>query len=95
MGIENISMNNSKYMVFSLYSKSLVIFETQDLIKANFSIANCKKLIVSTYLKDNITYMLQIPNLPILIAGTSSGIVASFDISDPNIISNSSQSPSS
>ncbi|KAL4512022.1 hypothetical protein ABPG72_005024 [Tetrahymena utriculariae] len=94
MNIQNIYMNNKNYVVFSLQSQNILIFENNDLIKINFSILTGNMISISQQNYGNIQIMLQIPNTSVLIIGTSQGLVASFDIQNPNLISQPTQQQS-
>ncbi|EAR93718.2 transmembrane protein, putative (macronuclear) [Tetrahymena thermophila SB210] len=94
MGIQNIYMNNKNYVIFSLQSQSIFIFENNDLINSKFSISNSNLINVSQQNNGSILIMLQIPNTSVLVIGTSQGLVESFDIQDPNLISQSTQQQS-
>ncbi|EWS74812.1 transmembrane protein, putative (macronuclear) [Tetrahymena thermophila SB210] len=94
LSIQNIYMDNKNYVIFSLESQSIIIFENNDLINSKFSISIANMINVSQQNNGSILIMLLIPNTSVLIIGTSQGLVASYDIQDPNLISQSTQQQS-
>ncbi|KAL4475163.1 hypothetical protein ABPG74_001859 [Tetrahymena malaccensis] len=94
MGIQNLFMNGKNYVVFSLLSQQIFIFENSDLINYKFSIITSNLISLPSIINGSISIMLQIPNTSILIVGTTQGQIASFDISNPSFISSSTQSSS-
>ncbi|EWS74813.1 transmembrane protein, putative (macronuclear) [Tetrahymena thermophila SB210] len=94
MAIQSVFMNNKNYVVFSLLSSQIFIFENTDLINSKFSILTSNLINFQSQINGFISIMLQIPNTSILIIGTTQGQVASLDISNPTFISLTTQQQS-